>query len=102
MSFQDNLNDKMKKKLEEHIPTDFTKIFFGNNETKLHLKNATPEDVTAYRKAAKIIKTKSPQSNISIMLDLNDESDTIVVSGYTDESLLMLGVIVGTLLSGDE
>jgi hypothetical protein len=102
MSFQDKLNDKMKKKLGDQIPTDFSKILFGNNETKLHLKNATPEDVTAYRKAAKLIKIKNPESNISVMLDLNDETDTIVISGYTDESLLMLGVIVGSILPGDE
>lgn len=73
----------------------FREIFFGGK--KLVIKSITEKSKARYKEAVKQIKADNKDSKISLTIDLNTETENLVIADYKDDELLRLGLIVGGL-----
>ena len=73
----------------------FREIFFGGK--KLIVKSITDQGKAKYKEAVKQIKAGNKDSKISLTIDLNTDTENLVIENYTDGELLRLGLIVGGL-----
>lgn len=70
---------------------DFMSIFGGQKSLKII--NVDELTYQKYRKAKQMFK----DSKLKISLDLNAETEDLIISNYSDDELLRLGLLVGSL-----